>query len=156
VGASHGVLAVWLSRSLASVADGLQFSGGFTTMDRSVSGASAAIIAVSARNRWVTVNCVLSGSTPELVSPVASTPVSTWSASRMVMFTPEAVRIEVTASSGSKPAELAGGISLLFSTAAPMCWAVARLVSTLRSAVPPAGTAIVGPNDPCSTLSATA
>jgi hypothetical protein len=62
----------------------------------------------------------------------------------------------VIASSGSKFAELTGGISLLSSTAVPMCWAVARLVSTLMSAVPPAGTAIFGPSDPCSTLPATA
>ena len=156
VGASHGVPVVSLSRSLASAADGLQSSGGATTMDRSESGASAAIIAVSARNRWLTANCVLAGRTPELVSPAASTPVSTWSASRTVMVRPDGTRIEVIASSGSKTAGLAGGISLLSSTTAPMCWAVARLVSTLRSAVPPAGTAIDGPNDPWSTLSATA
>ena len=70
------------------------------------------------------------------------------------MVRPSAVRTDVTASS-SKTAGLVGGISLLSSTTVPMCWAVARLVSTLRSAVPPAGSAIVGPNRPCSTLSAT-
>ena len=89
MGVSHGVPVVSLSRSLASAADGLQSSGGATTTDRSESGASAAIIAVSARNRWLTANCVLGGRTPELVSPAASTPVSTWSASRTVMGRPD-------------------------------------------------------------------
>ena len=61
----------------------------------------------------------------------------------------------MTASSGSKTAGFAG-ISLLSSTTVPICCAAARSVSTLRSAVPPAGSATGDPNDPCRTLSATA
>ncbi len=67
------------------------------------------------------------------------------------MVVPDAVRTDVTASSGSNSGVLTGGSSLLSSTTVLMCWAAARLVSTLRSAVPPAGSAIDGPNDPCST-----
>ena len=81
---------------------------------------------------------------PELVSPFLSTPVRTWSASSTRMVVPAPVRIEVTASSGSKTARLAGGISPLFSTTVPMPSEAARLVSTLRSAIPPVGQAIDG------------
>ena len=45
VGVSHGAVAVSPSRSPASASDGLQLPGGATTIVRSESGASAAIIA---------------------------------------------------------------------------------------------------------------
>ena len=99
-GFSHGALAVSVSRSLASACGGLQVSGGATTTERAESGASAAIIAVSARKRCSTANSVLPDSAPELVSPAASTPVSVSSASRTFIDVPAGVVIEVTASSG--------------------------------------------------------
>ena len=155
-GVSHGVLVVSWSRSLASVSDGLQPSGGATTIVRAELGASAAIIAVSARNRCLTANSVSFGRLPVLVSPALSTPVRVSSDSRTFIGRPPATRSEATASSGWKTAGLTGFISLLFSTTVLTCSAVARLVSTLRSAVPPGGQAISWLTFPCSTLSATA
>ena len=156
VGVSQGAWTVSLSSSSASVADGLQSDGGATTIERDESGASAAIIAVSARNRWLTANCVPGGTAPEPVSPADRTLVRIGSASRTLVVVPAGVLIEVIASSGSNTAVSEGGISLLSSTTVLMRSAVARVVSTLISAVPPAGTAIDGVNDRCSTWSATA
>ncbi len=99
-GASHGAAVVSPSRSLASGCDGLRSCGGATTTVRAEPGSSAAIIAVSARNRCLTANSVLWGRTPELVSPALSTPVRVSSASRTFMVVPAPVWTEVTASSG--------------------------------------------------------
>ena len=65
----------------------------------SESGASAAIIAVSARNRCRTANSVLFGRVPELVLPALSTPVRVLSDSSTFIGRP-ATRSEATASSG--------------------------------------------------------
>ena len=156
VGVSHGAVAVSPSRSLASASDGLQSYGGATTIVRSESGASAAIIAVSARNRCWTANSELFGRVPDVVSPARSTPVRVLSESSTFIGRP-ATRSEATASSGRNtvPAST-GGISLLFSTTVLTCWWAARLVSADRSAVPPGGHAMSCPNVPCSTLVATA
>ena len=90
-GFSHGALVVSLSRSSASAWDGLQSCGGATTRLRAESGASAAIIAVSARKRCLTLNSVPDGRVPELVSPSASTPVSVLSDSSTVIGVPASV-----------------------------------------------------------------
>ena len=157
VGVSHGAVSVSPSRPLASASDGRQSPGGATTIVRSESGASAAIIAVSARNRCRTANSVLSGRVPELVLPALSTPVRVLSERSTFMGRP-ATRSEATASSGWKTlaASTTGGISPLFSTTVPTCWWVARVVSTDRSAVPPGGQAMSCPTLLCSTLLATA
>ena len=156
VGVSHGVVVVSPSRSLASASDGLQPPGGATTIVRLESGASAAIIAVSARNRCRTANSVFFARVPELVLPALSTPVRVLSDSSTFIGRP-ATRSEATASSGRKTASaLTGGIWLLFSTTVPTCSIAARLVSRDRSAVPPGGQATLRPNVPGSTLSATA
>ena len=153
-GVSQGVFAVSSSRSPASVCDGLQSSGGATTIVRAELGSSAAIWAVSARNRCLTANSVAFGRVPVLVSPALSTPVRVSSESRTFMGRP-ATRSEVTASCW-KTLGSVGGISLLFSTTVPTCSLVARLASVDWSAVPPGGQASSCPNFPPSTLSATA
>jgi len=125
-GITHGAVSVSPSRSLASACDGLQLSGGATTIVRLESGASAAIIAVSARKRCRTANSVFAGRVPELVLPALSIPVSVLSDSSTFIGRP-ATLSEVTASSGLNTASpLTGGISLLFSTTVPTCSAAAR------------------------------
>src|SRR6185503_12638853 len=75
--------------SLASASDGLQPPGGATTIVRLESGASAAIIAVSARNRCRTANSVFFARVPELVLPALSTPVRVLSDSSTFIGRPE-------------------------------------------------------------------
>ena len=133
-GASHGALAVSLSLSswLANGADGSHSRGGATTTDCARAGSSAAIMAVSARNCWLTAK-ELPGA--DVAEP--STSVIAESASSTFMVVPVAVGVEATA---LEPVPVAG-ITLLLSTTV-LIPLMARLASTLESASPSAGHAI--------------
>src|ERR1700734_1572859 len=149
-GCSHGALVGSCSRSAARASVGSPVSGGDTTRERGSFGASAAIIAVSARNCCLIANCPAA----DVALAPLSRSVTVLSASSTLIVVPAPLAHEEIASSAYAP--LASGIWPLPSTTAGMCsLGEASAVSTDWSAYPPAGSAMLSKNALLSIGSAT-
>src|SRR5215472_16829293 len=107
-GRSHGAALVSDSSALASAADGFQRRGGATTRARLRHGASAAIIAVSARKFCSAANREPAG---ELADAVVSTLVIPESASSIPILVP--IPVVVASSALSNGASTGGSFPLI-------------------------------------------